>query len=159
MIYTLLKRSKSPLIGVNDLVIVEKPNGKLRICLDPWPLNNAIKRGHHHLPSASEIFLQMSGTCFFSKLDASLGYWQIKVDGEESSHLIAFGTPLGHYHFKRLPHGIHLASKVFQQEITSIISDVPSSANSKDDIIVWGGTLAEHNECLNKTLLKIAKVD
>ena len=101
----------------------------------------------------------MSGTCFFSKLDVSLGYWQIKVDGEESSHLIAFGTPLGHYHFKRLPHGIHLASKVFQQEITSIISDVPSSTNSKDDIIVWGGTLAEHNECLNKTLLKIAKVD
>ena len=34
---------------VNGLVIVvEKPNGKIRICLDPWPLNQAIKREHHH---------------------------------------------------------------------------------------------------------------
>ena len=62
---------------VNGLVIVEKPNGKLRICLDPRPLNNAIKREHFHLPTAEEIFSQMSGACFFSKLDASSGYWQI----------------------------------------------------------------------------------
>ena len=96
----------------------------------------------------------MSGACFFSELDASSGYWQIKVD-EESSHLLAFGTPLGRYRFKRLPYGIHSGSKVFPREITSIISDVPCSANSQDDIIVWGGTLAEHNERLNKVFLKI----
>ena len=72
---------------VNGLVIVEKPNGKLRICLDLWTLNNAIKREHLHLSTTKEIFSQMSGTCFFSKLGASLGYWQIKVD-EESSDLL-----------------------------------------------------------------------
>ena len=77
---------------VNGLEIVEKPNGKLRICLDPRPLNNAIKREHLHLPTAKEIFSQMSGACFFLKVDASSGYWQIKVD-EESSHLLAYGTP------------------------------------------------------------------
>ena len=98
----------------------------------------------------------MPGACFFSKLDASSGYWQIKVD-EESSHLLAFGTPLGRYRFKRLPCGIHSVSEVFQREITSIISDVPGSANSQDDIIVWGRTLAEHNERLNKVFLKIRK--
>ena len=38
----------------------------------------------------------MSVACFFSKIDASSGYWQIKLD-EESSHPSAFGTPLGHY--------------------------------------------------------------
>ena len=120
---------EKPTDWVNSLVIVEKRNGKLCICLDPRPLNNAIKREHLYLPTAEEIFSQMSGTCFFSKLDASSRYWQIKVH-EESSNLLAFGTPLGHYHFKRLPYGIHSASEVFQREITSIISDVPSSANS-----------------------------
>ena len=83
---------------VNGLVIVEKPNGKLDICLDPRPLNNAIKREHLHLPNAEKIFSQVSGACFFSKLDAFSGYWQIKVD-EEISHLLAFGTPLGRYRF------------------------------------------------------------
>ena len=126
---------KKPTDWVNCLVIVEKPNGKLRICLDPRPLNNAIKREHLHLLTAEEIFSQMSGACFFSKLDASSGYWQIKVD-EESSHLLAFGTPLGRYRFKILPYGIHSGSEVFQREITTIISDVSGSANSQDDIIV-----------------------
>ena len=34
---------------VNGLVIVEKPNGKLRIYLEPRPLNQVIKREHLHL--------------------------------------------------------------------------------------------------------------
>ena len=147
---------EKPTDWVNGLVIVEKPNGKLRICLNPRPLNNAIKRQHLHLPTADEIFSQMSGACFSSKLAASSGYCQIKVD-EESSHLLAFGTPLGRYRFKRLPYGSYSASEVFRREITSIISDVPGSANSQDDIIVWGRTLAEHNERSNKMFLKIHK--
>ena len=98
----------------------------------------------------------MPGSCFCSKLDASLGYWQKKED-EESSHLLAFGTLLGHYCFKRLPYRIHSASKVFHREITAIITDVPNSANSLDDIVVWGRILAEHNERLNKVFLKIHK--
>ena len=46
---------------VNGLVTVTKPNGKLHICLDPWPLNQAIKRHHHHLPAAEVLILQMHG--------------------------------------------------------------------------------------------------
>ena len=41
---------------------------------------------------------------------------------------------------------------------TKFISDVPYSANSKDDIIVWGRTLAEHNERLNNVFLKTGKI-
>ena len=85
---------------VNGLVILEKPNGKLRICLYPRPLNKAIKREQLHLPTAEEIFSQMSGTCFFSKLDASSRYWQI-------------------------PYGIHSASEVFQREITLLFQMSP----------------------------------
>ena len=98
----------------------------------------------------------MSGACFFSKLNASSGYWQTKVN-EEISNVLALGTSLGRYRFKRLPYRIHSTCNVFQWEITSIISDVCGSANSLYGIIVWGRTLAEHNECLNKTFLKICK--
>ena len=68
---------QKPTNWVNGLVLVEKPNGKLRVCLDPRPLSKAIKREHLHLPTAEEIFFQMSGVSYFSKLDASPGYWQI----------------------------------------------------------------------------------
>ena len=52
---------EKPTDCVNGLVIVKKADGKLRICLDPRPLNNSIKREHFHLPAAGETFLQMSG--------------------------------------------------------------------------------------------------
>ena len=118
------------------------------------PLNKAIKLGQLHLPTANEIFSQMSRACYFSKLDASSGYWQIKVD-EQSSNLLTFGTPSGIYRFKHLPYGIHSASEVFQEEVTSIISDVPGSANFQDDFIVWGKTLQDHDERLRKVFFKI----
>ena len=76
----IIETIEKPTDWVNGLVIVEKPNGKLRICLDSRPLNNAIKRERLHLPTTEEMFSQMPGTCFFSKIDASSGYWQIKVD-------------------------------------------------------------------------------
>ena len=110
-----------------------------------------MKCEHLHLPTAKEIFSQMSGASYFSKLDASSGYWQIKVD-EQSSNLLTFGTPSGRYPLKHLPYG----SEVFQQrEVTSIISDIPGNANSQDDLTVWGKTLHEHDECLRKVFLKI----
>ena len=77
----------------------------------------------------------MSGASYFSKLDASSGYWQIKVD-EQSSNLLPFGTSSGRYRFKRLAYGIHSASEFFQREVTSIISDKSGSANSQEDFVV-----------------------
>ena len=69
---------QKPVDWVNGLVAVEKRNGKLRVCLDPRPLNKAIKREDVHLPTAEEIFSQMSAASYFSKVDASSGYLQIK---------------------------------------------------------------------------------
>ena len=52
---------QKPTDWVNGLVVVEKPNDKLRVCLDPRPLNKAIKSEHFHLPTAEEIVSQMLG--------------------------------------------------------------------------------------------------
>ena len=82
---------------VNGLVLAEKPNRKLWVCLDPRLLNKAIKREQ----------------------------------------------------------GNFTASEVSQKEITSIISDIPGSANSQDDFVVWGKTLQEHDKCLRKVFSTI----
>ena len=98
-------------------------------------MNKTITREHLHLSTAEEIFPQMLGASYLLKLDASSGYWQIKVE-EQSSNLLTFGTALGRYRFKGLPYGIDSASEVFQREITSIISDILGGANSQDDFVV-----------------------
>ena len=83
----------------SNLVVVEKPNKSLRICLDPKDLSKAIKRHHCRMPTPEEIFSKMTGTTVFSKLDATNAYWQVKVD-DESAALLTFATPFGNYQFK-----------------------------------------------------------
>ena len=56
------------------MVIVEKPNDRLRICLDPSDLNKATERHHHHLSTTEEILSKLSNGKVFTKLDASCGY-------------------------------------------------------------------------------------
>ena len=112
-----------PSVWVNSSVAVEKPNAQLRLYIDPRHLHRAIKRQHLQLPTAEEIIAKMSGAEFFTKLDASSGYWQIKVD-QESSKLLTFATPFGRYCFKHLPYEIHLAGKIFQASVANIISDI-----------------------------------
>ena len=135
-------------------MIVEKPNGQIRLCLDPRDLNKAIKRHHHPMPIVDEILAKLGGAKMFSKLDASSGYWQIKVD-DESSKLLTFNTPFGRHRFKRLPFGIHSAAEVFQKKISEIISDIEGAANDQDDIIVFGKDSEEHDKALKQVLDRV----
>ena len=97
---------------ISSLVIVEKLNLQLRICLDPRYLNQAIKRSHFIMPTAEKILAQMSNAKLFTKLDASNEYWQIPVD-DESSKLLTFNLPNGRYRFLRMV----LIQMVFIQQV------------------------------------------
>ena len=143
---------------VNGLVVVTKPNGKLRVCLDPRPLNLAIKRHHYRLPTAEEIISQINGARFFTKLDASNGYWQIPVDSE-SSDLLTFATTFGRYKFTRMPYGIHSANEIFQLEISKINEGINGVANSQDDIIIWADTKEAHDARVTQVLTRIRDSD
>ena len=70
-----IKRIGEPTNWLNSLVLVEKPDGSLRICLDPRDLNKAIKREHYQLPTFNEIASRLTGATKFTKLDANKGYW------------------------------------------------------------------------------------
>ena len=107
-----IKRIEEPTDWFNSLVLVEKPDGSLRICLDPRDLNKAIKREHYQLPTFDEIASRLTGATRFTKLDANISYWQIPLD-EQSSKLTTANTPYGRYCLLRLPHGLHSAQEVF----------------------------------------------
>ena len=75
-----IRKVDEPTEWVNSMVVAEKPNGDLRVCLDPRDLNKAIKREYYQLPTFEEIASRLSGAKIFTKLDANKGYWQIPLD-------------------------------------------------------------------------------
>ena len=133
---------------------MKKPNGELRVCLDPKDLNENIKREHYQITKREEITSEMAGARYFSKLDASHGFWQLKL-GSESRKYCTFNTPFGRYSFLRLPFGIKSAPEIFHRAMESIIEGLEDTRVYIDDLIVWGSTLAQHNERLLNLLKRI----
>ncbi len=74
-----IERMRKPTNWVNSMVVVVKPNGNLRICLDPRDLNQAIQREHHPMPTIEDVLTRIPKAKIFSVLDATSGYWQIQL--------------------------------------------------------------------------------
>ena len=146
-----LVKVDQPTDWVNNLVIVEKKNGTLRMCLDPKELNKAIKREHYRIPTMQEIASEFSGKKVFSTLDLKDGYWQIQLD-EESSLLCTFNTPFGRYRFTRMPFGIRSASEVFQKHNETAFADIPGLHIVADDLIIAANDIDEHEKILHQVL-------
>ncbi len=106
------------------------------MCLDPKDLNQAITRPHLQLPIAEDI-ISMSGAKYFSKLDASSGYWQIQLD-DDSSKLLCFSSPFGRYKFNKLPFGVLNASEIFQMDIAEIIEGVERAQQMLKMTLLYG---------------------
>jgi hypothetical protein len=134
---------------VSNLVIVEKKDGSLRICLDPKDLNKVLIREHYLIPTLEEIVPKLCNKKCFSVLDLSDGFYNIKLS-ENSSDLCTFNSPYGCYKFLRCPFGISVAPEVFQRYSESAFGDIPGVIVYCDDLLICGDTEEEHDAVLKK---------
>ncbi|XP_062583207.1 uncharacterized protein K02A2.6-like [Saccostrea cucullata] len=142
-----------PTQWVSSLVVVEKPNSKLRVCLDPKDLNKAILRPHYPMKTLEDVLPQLSKATFFTKLDARSGYWTIKLS-EASSYLTTFNTPFGRYRYLRLPFGLKSSQDEFQRKIDECYEGLDGVVALVDDILVFGQTREEHDRNLRQVLTR-----
>ena len=126
-----------PTEWISGMVAVQKSNKKIRICIDPKPLNRVIKRNHFPLPTIEDIIPELTEAKVFTVCDAKSGYWHVELD-EESSYLTTFGTPWGRFRWKRLPFGICLASEEFQRRLNLALQGLDGVRPIADDILVYG---------------------
>ncbi|KAK0137210.1 hypothetical protein N1851_026595 [Merluccius polli] len=132
---SIICKGMEPTQWVNALLTCEKPKThKLRVCLNPRPLNKAILRPYYPLPTLEDVTCKLAGAKYFSILDARSGYWAIKLS-EESSLLITFNMIFGRYRFLRLPFGIVSAQDEFQRRIDETYEGLEGVAGIVDDIM------------------------
>lgn len=63
-----------PTEWISATVVVMKPDGRIRLCIDPKPLNKALKRNHYPTPTIDEILPELSKARLFSVLDAKTDF-------------------------------------------------------------------------------------
>lgn len=145
----IIEAVSKPESWVSNLVVVEKPSGDLRLCLDPVDLNRNIQVDKFLVPTLDDIKASLAGKSIFSVLDLKDGFYQIELD-PESRHLCTFNSPFGYWKFCRLPFGISIAPEVFSRYNQQCFGNIENVIIYCDDILIASSTVEEHLNTLNK---------
>ena len=129
--------TQEPTDWVSSMIAAKKPDGNIRLCIDPHYLNPALKRSHYPLPIIEEILPELSKAKVFSKVDLKEGFLQAELD-EESSRLTVFQTSWGRYRFHRMPFGITPAPEIFQMKLDQNLEGLKGVFKIADDILITG---------------------
>jgi hypothetical protein len=136
------------------MVVADKPNGAVRVCLDPRLLNKFIRREEFQIPDFDALASELTEAKVYSTIDLLSGFWQFGLD-EESKKLLTFATPYSRYQYNRLPFGLSCAPEMFHKRVVETLVGIPGVLVYIDDILIWGATQAEHDERLQAVLQRL----
>ncbi|GKB21696.1 putative reverse transcriptase domain-containing protein [Tanacetum coccineum] len=92
--------------------------GFIRPSSSPWgaPLNKLIIKNRYPLPRIDDVFDQLQGSQYFSKIDLSSRYHQLRVH-EDDIPKIVFRTCYGHFEFTVMPFGLNAPATRKEHEL------------------------------------------
>jgi transposase InsO family protein len=143
------------------IVLIPKPDGSIRFCVDYRKLNEATVNDSYALPRIDDCLDSLGSARYFTTVDANSGYWQINV-AKEDREKTAFTSHRGLFQFLRMAFGLKTAPATFQRAIDVILSTVrfQCALTYLDDIVIYSPTFEQHLVDLNTvlTLLREAGV-
>ena len=154
----IIQQVTGPTPWVSPLIIVDKPNGDVRLCVNMCRPNEALRRTHHLYPTFEKILQDLNGSMFFSKIDLKKCYHQIEL-AESSRYLTTFKTHVGLRRYKRLPYGASVGSEICQHVIGQVLEGCHNVRNIADDILVNGTTKEEHDRSLENVLVRLQETN
>lgn len=98
------------------VVLVPKPDGSFRFCVDCRALNLLTKRDSYPLPRFDDSIDSLGKASWFSTLHANSGFWQIPLD-KSTQKKSNFTCHAGLYSFKGMPLGIKNTPATFQCDL------------------------------------------
>jgi putative transposase len=99
-------------------VLVGKPDGLSRWCVDWRGLNAVTVKDSYPMPRVDDCLEALEGAKWFCSMDLQHGYWQIPLCREDWQKMV-FTTHMGLFEFTRTPMGVSNAPATFQQIMES----------------------------------------
>ena len=133
-----------PTPWVSSVTFPRKPNGEVRVCLDPSNLNKAIIREHHKPMTMEEIAHELAGATVYTKAHALKAFLQIHLT-HEASLLTTFNSHRGRLWFLRMPFGAKMSQDVFQLRMDAILEQCPGVIGIHDDMVIFRVDQEDHD--------------
>jgi hypothetical protein len=138
------------------VLFVKKKDGSMRLCVDYRDLNAVTIKNKYPLPRIDDLFDQLKGAKFFSKIDLRSGYHQLRVRQEDIPKT-TFRTRYGQYEFTVMPFGLTNAPAFFMTLMNKVSMEEldPFVVVFIDDILVYSKSAKEHGQHLRVVLGKL----
>ncbi|GJW68679.1 putative reverse transcriptase domain-containing protein [Tanacetum coccineum] len=135
------------------VLFVKKKDGSLRMCIDYRELNKLTVKNRYPLPRIDDLFDQLQGSRFFSKIDLRPGYHQLRVH-EDDIPKTAFRTRYIHFEFTVMPFGLTNAPAVFMDLVNRVCKPYLDKFVIVfiDDILIYSKTKEYHEVHLGLVL-------
>ena len=144
----------------SPIVLVAKPDGKMRFCSDYRRVNRVVEFDSEPMPDVQYIMSKLHSAKYLSKIDLTKGYWQIAME-EADKPKTAFTTPQGCFQWTVMPFGLKTAGAVFTRMMRALLNPLDMKLeidNFIDDILVATVTMDRHLECLEALFARLEEV-
>ncbi|XP_064475325.1 uncharacterized protein LOC135389189 [Ornithodoros turicata] len=137
------------------IVIVRKKDNTLRICGDyRTTVNASVELASYPLPTIDQLLSTLRGGTFFSRVDLTQAYQQLRVD-DATAEALTITTLKGLFKVKRLPFGVSVSPLVFQQFMDQLLMGLDGVVVYLDDILISAATMEEHSGRLTAVLQRL----
>ncbi|GBO00247.1 Retrovirus-related Pol polyprotein from transposon 17.6 [Araneus ventricosus] len=139
----IIQPSNSPYAA--PVLMVRKPDGSYRLVADLRKLNEKTIPDNFPLPNLTEMVDMLSGAKFFTSMDLTSGFHQMKMHPDHA-FLTGIATEFGVFEFKRLPFGLRNASASFQRLMSIVLAGLSHLQIGCyiDDIIIASKSVEDH---------------
>jgi len=140
----------------SPVVMVKKPDGSTRVCVDYRKLNKVTIFDPEPMPQAEEIFAKLAEDRFFSKFDLSKGYWQVPMRKEDQD-VTTFVCHRGLFKFTVMPFGLVNAPATFSRIMRRLLQDSRGLDNYLDDVLAHTRDWPQHLQTLHEFFERIRR--